>query len=71
MTPRENAYMIATDALRHAHVKKVRESVDYVMRGGSSRMLGDDIKEMNAIAKLHNRLLDQSGMDGTHLEIRK
>jgi hypothetical protein len=60
MTPTENAYTIALNALAAAHKYEMRYS---------DETKGDKAK-IKAIAKLHNKLLDKSGMDGVPLEVK-
>lgn len=60
-TPRTAALDIATGWLRAAFEGKTADVADYATTPAQERAL------RLAIGKLHNRLLDSSGLDGSHL----
>jgi hypothetical protein len=71
MKPREKAHMVALDALFLAFKAKKEEMQLFRQHGGSEKFAGRYMTpEMKAIAKLYNRLLDSSGMDGVPLEVK-
>lgn len=62
MTPRECAHDMAIGWLRAVHEKRTGDLADLKLPPAHER----EVKAQ--IAKLHNRLLDESGMDGIPLE---
>lgn len=63
LTPREVAHDIALEALRAAHREGDAWIGQYKLSPSQSR------KAKNWIAHLHNKLLDQSGLQGLKLEV--
>jgi len=61
-TPKEGAYDIAIGWLRATFKGSTNDIENYATAPAQVR----DLK--NQIAKLHNKLLDDSGLDGTYLE---
>jgi len=62
-TPRQAAYDIAIVWLRAAHDGKTSD----ISNTSYCRTPSEVIAVKAAIAKLHNQLLDKSGLDGMHI----
>jgi len=62
-TPREAALDIAIGWLSNAHAGRTSDLSDYANTDAQTRVL------KNAIARLHNRLLNTSQMDGMNIDL--
>ncbi len=62
-TPKEEAYSIAIERLRGVHRRMVDLDVELTPK--------QDEALMDAVAKLHNQLLERSGLDGIALPCNK
>lgn len=62
-TPREIAHSIAIDWLRNAFLERTGDLDTFNLSPSATR------KTRHQIAKLHNKLLEQSSLDGINIEV--